>query len=342
MFESIIGQSRAIEQMTGALKHPVNTYVFYGSRGTFVEESARLFASRLIDPTGELDERISKKLFADVIEFEPLGTNYRIKEDVRGGMLEEFRKSPIEGSGKVLIIHDAHLLRADSANTLLKSLEETSDSFFWILISPTPDLLIQTIRSRAFEIEFDRLNADVIENILVDEGVQKEKAIEISKNCSGRLDRARLIASYFSPLVQCSKEVVEKISTSGSSIATCAQRISETFDEIASDVIASNKNELSEVKSTMKDSGYSDKVAKSIISANKSRLEAGEKRLRNQLLLEFLDVLGREYVSFAQSDGVQVFDTISDYKNRLVYNPAEQLFLESLLASISTKMKVNS
>ena len=90
MFESITGQHLAVEQMLRALKRPVNTYVFYGSRGTFVEESARIFASRLIDPSGQLDERISKKVFPDVVEFEPIGTSYRVKEDVRGSILEEF------------------------------------------------------------------------------------------------------------------------------------------------------------------------------------------------------------------------------------------------------------
>ncbi|HQZ14733.1 MAG TPA: hypothetical protein PLT55_02715 [Acidimicrobiia bacterium] len=351
MFESIVGQDLAVEQMSRALKRPVNTYVFYGSRGTFVEESARIFASRLIESSGELDERISKKLFADVIEFVPMGTNYRIKEDVRGSMLQEFRKSPVEGVGKVLIVHDAHLLREDSANTLLKSLEETSENLYWILIAPSPDLLISTIRSRSYEIEFDRLHADVVESILLSEGIRAEKAKDISNNCSGRIDRARLLANFFSPLKKCAVEVVSKISNSGSSISTSAQQIVDTFDEIASDIVAQNKTELSEIKSTMKDSGYSDKVAKSIVSTSKTRLEAGEKRLRHELLLEFLDVLGQEYAKTLSSNsgGIEAqnsalaFETINDYKKRLVYNPSELLFLESLLASIETsKLKVNS
>ncbi len=350
MFESILGQDAAIKQMILALKRPVNTYVFYGSRGTFVEESARIFASRLINPSGELDERIEKKLYADVIEFAPMGTSYRVKEDVRGAMLAEFRKSPIEANSKVLIIHDAHLLRADSANTLLKSLEETPANLHWILISPTPDLLIPTIRSRAYEIYFERLNREVIESILVSENVSLDKAKEISMICSGRIDRARLISSYFSPLNVCAADVVGSLSRSGSSVARAAQQIVETFDEISSDVLASNKSELDEIKSQVKDSGYSDKVAKSIISINKTRLEATGKRLRHDLLSEFLDVLGREFLNNSQSEhngGIDSrmilgFDIINDYRKRLVYNPSELLFLESLLVSLSnTKFKVN-
>ena len=266
-------------------------------------------------------------------------------------MLQEFRKSPVEGVGKVLIVHDAHLLREDSANTLLKSLEETSENLYWILIAPSPDLLISTIRSRSYEIEFDRLHADVVESILLSEGIRAEKAKDISNNCSGRIDRARLLANFFSPLKKCAVEVVSKISNSGSSISTSAQQIVDTFDEIASDIVAQNKTELSEIKSTMKDSGYSDKVAKSSVSTSKTRLEAGEKRLRHELLLEFLDVLGQEYAKTLSSNsgGIEAqnsalaFETINDYKKRLVYNPSELLFLESLLASIETsKLKVNS
>lgn len=352
MFENIKGQDAAVTQLRQALARPVNTYLFLGSRGTFVEEAARIFAARLIDPSGEIDERVSKSLYADVIEFEPMGTNYRVKEDVRESMLSESRKSPIEGSRKVLIVHDAHLLRADSANTLLKSLEEPPSNLFWILIAPSKDSLLATIRSRCYSVEFSRLSPEIIKEVLMLEGIDKSRAEEVSTMCSGRLDRARTLATYFAPLKVCARDIISDIDQSASFAATSAKKVVETFDEIASDVVATNKQKMDATKKAMKDSGYSDKIAQSIVSGTKSRLEAQEKRLRHELLSEFLEALYSRFTQKATArDGtendrkraISAGQKISQFRTRLVYNPSELLFLESLLASISlAEFQVNS
>ena len=352
MFESITGQDHAIEQLMRALARPVNTYVFYGSRGTYVEEAARIFSSRLIDPTGAIENRVLNSLYADVIEFEPMGVSYRVKEDVRESMQSELRKSPVEGNKKVLIVHDAYLLRADSANTLLKSLEEPPENVFWILIAPSIDSLIATIRSRSYAIEFARLTPEIIENRLVLEGVDKNRAREVSQISSGRIDRARNLTSHFAPLEKCALEVASKMKLQSSYVVQSARAVVETFDEIASDVVAANKLEMEAVKKEMKDSGYSDKVASSIVSTTKTRIEAKEKRLRHELLYEFLDALSRVFVSSGISNpgeqstseiGVIAGDTVNEYRKRLVFNPSELLFLESLLASLCLRnSKVNS
>ena len=119
--------------------------------------------------------------------------------------------------------------------------------------------------------------------------------------------------------------------------------MAETIDEISSDVIAMNKKELDEVKKSMKDSGYSDKVAQSIVTSTKKRLEAGEKKLKSELVEEFLDSLQVSYTRTVTSDAdkqmldhaVAVSETIDQYRRRLIFNPSDTLFFESLLASIS-------
>lgn len=355
MFESIIGQDQAVASLLRALNHKVNTYVFYGSRGTFIEEAARIFAARLIDETGSIDERVSKLRYADVIEFEPMGVSYRVKEDVRESMLVESRKSPVEGERKVIVIHDAHLLRADSANTILKSLEEPSENVFWILVAPTKDSLLATIRSRCYEIEFARLSESQIEEILINEGIDPEKAKKVSKSSAGRIDRARSLATYLSPLPNCAQDIATELGRPACSVVNSAKKVVETFDEIASDVVAKNKIEMESIKKEMKDSGYADKIANGIVQATKKRLEAKEKRLRHELMVEFLDSLSQAFMAASYTDRtrrslsaqsentIYAVNKIGDYRKRLTYNPSELLFLESLLASISQhKSKVNS
>lgn len=343
MFEILRGQDDAIRQMINALHHSVNTYAFFGSRGTYVEEAARIFASHLIDASGESDQRVLNRHHVDVVEFEPVGVTYRVKEDVREAMLSELRKAPIETSHKVLIVHDAHLLRSDSANTLLKSLEEPPENVHWILIAPSKDMLLQTIQSRCFSIEFARLRPDIIEDVLVSEGVNADMAHDVSTRCAGRLDRARKLARHYWPIAACTNDIARVNDTHAASCSRNAARIVETIDEISSDVIAMNKKELDEVKKSMKDSGYSDKVAQSIVTSTKKRLEAGEKKLKSELVEEFLDSLQVSYTRTVTSDAdkqmldhaVAVSETIDQYRRRLIFNPSDTLFFESLLASIS-------
>jgi DNA polymerase-3 subunit delta' len=347
MFEQIVGQEMAVVHMTSALNNPVHTYTFYGPRGTYIEEAARIFASRLIDESGNADQRALSHLHADIIEFEPVGQYYRIKEDVRESMQSEMRKAPVEAKKKVLIVHDAHLLREDSANTLLKSLEEPPENIHWILIAPSIDELLPTIRSRSFAIHFARIHQDVIEDVLLAEGIEATSAHEGARASGGRIDRARMIATTFMPLRKYAQEVASSNDDHASFASSTARHISEMFDEISSDVIAHDKNEMDSMKKKMKDSGYADKIAQSIMTSAKARVEAREKRLKNEMIVEFLDALESAFAQRAIEQGdapkIHASEMIEEYRKRLIFNPSDILLLESLIASIFvTRVPLNS
>lgn len=349
MFENIKGQDEAIKSIKSVLVNPVNTYVFYGPRGTYVEEAARLFASRLLSEDGSEDQRVISRIHPDVIEYEPAGVTYKIKEDVRESMLDELRKSPIEGKRKVLIVHDADALRDDSANAMLKSLEEPPQNLFWILIAPSPDSLISTIKSRSFAIHFSLLENKLIESILISEGINADKAQEASIVSGGRVDRARKIANEYWPLRQLSKDIAHDDLSIASRVANNSNRVTESFNEIVSDVIAANKSKLEELKSSLKDSGYADKISQSIMASHKKNIEASEKKLKTELMVEFLDSLECEYKRAAKdanentrANSIHACEIIEASKKRLTFNPSDALFVDSLLSSIGLKQAVNS
>ncbi|MFN8016450.1 MAG: hypothetical protein U0R17_07615 [Acidimicrobiia bacterium] len=346
MFDEIKGQDRAIEVLKLAFVNPVNTYLFIGTRGIFIEQVARNFASYLLNKSGVLDERIVNQIHPDVIEFMPFGVNYRVKEDVRDSMLSELRKSPIESNSKVAIIHDAHLLRSDSANALLKSLEEPGANFYWILIAPSIDSVLPTIRSRCFEVEFSRISNEQISEQLDDAGINQDKIDLISALNLGRIDRAQNLATQYFPLLTCVKNMVKDFDKSGSYVASKTQVLREVFDEISQDVISNNKKHLEQAKENIKNAGYEDKVAKKILSDLKTKSEQQEKRLRSDLMKEFLDLLERYVIDEVKSSSskfsVEAPSVIQDYKKRLLFNPSENLFIESLLSSLClNQIRVN-
>lgn len=73
---------------------------------------------------------------------------------------------PYEGRRRVYIIDDAHRLRIEAANSILKILEEPPDTSLIILVTPRPYMLLETIRSRCQILNFAPLTVSEMESYL--------------------------------------------------------------------------------------------------------------------------------------------------------------------------------
>jgi DNA polymerase-3 subunit delta' len=74
---------------------------------------------------------------------------------------------PYEGKARVFLIEDADKLNDQSANALLKVLEEPPHTSHIILLTSRPDMLLPTIRSRCQMIRFSPLSPEEIERHLL-------------------------------------------------------------------------------------------------------------------------------------------------------------------------------
>jgi DNA polymerase-3 subunit delta' len=74
---------------------------------------------------------------------------------------------PFEGKARVFLVDDADKLNDQSANALLKTLEEPPPTSHTILITSRPAMLLPTIRSRCQAIRFSPLTASEIEQHLL-------------------------------------------------------------------------------------------------------------------------------------------------------------------------------
>jgi DNA polymerase III subunit delta' len=84
---------------------------------------------------------------------------------------------------RIVIISDAHLMNEESQNALLKNLEEPPEGIIFILTTPYPMILRETIRSRCWMLNFQPLRRSEVKEILV-------------KNFSMEAEQAEL-ASFF-------------------------------------------------------------------------------------------------------------------------------------------------
>ena len=131
---------------------------------------------------------IDSSNFPDLSIIEPKDRNIEI-EEVRD-LQNRLSLKSYNNSIKVGIINDAHLLRKDAQNALLKTLEEPKGDTLLIVITSYPQMLLPTIRSRLEEIKFSVVSRKEIEDHLISLGADTEKAKDIALISSGQIGKA--------------------------------------------------------------------------------------------------------------------------------------------------------
>ena len=99
---------------------------------------------------------------------------------------------------KLVLIFDAHLLSdgaGESANALLKILEEPPPNTTLILVTDNRSMLLPTILSRCQIINFPRLSFETVLNILETNGVENKIAIQIASLSDGNIHLALELSS---------------------------------------------------------------------------------------------------------------------------------------------------
>ena len=116
---------------------------------------------------------------------------------------------------KVFIIFDAHLLcigSGESANSLLKILEEPPDNSLFILTTDFKNKLLPTILSRCQKYYFSDIDIFNIQLYLEKQGVDKEKAIEIASFSFGNIQFAtKLINISSTSIFRKTQKFIEQI-----------------------------------------------------------------------------------------------------------------------------------
>lgn len=119
--------------------------------------------------------KVDKRLHPDFISIESISTKIEEIRDFR----EKFSLSPAVAHIKSAIIFNADRLRNESANALLKFLEEPRGKSLIFLIAPSRRSVLDTISSRASELRFSFEGIGLGNLYSRDEVNQKLKEIEI-------------------------------------------------------------------------------------------------------------------------------------------------------------------
>jgi DNA polymerase-3 subunit delta' len=115
-------------------------------------------------------------------------------DQVRTVVLARAAFPPHEGRAKVFIVRRAEELSTAAANALLKTLEEPGAKTHFVLLSATPDSLLPTIRSRTQRVRFAALPEGVVAELLVEQGAERARALEIAHLSGGSMATAAALA----------------------------------------------------------------------------------------------------------------------------------------------------
>lgn len=100
-----------------------------------------------------------------------------------------------EGGYKIMIIWMADKMNTQTANKILKILEEPPQKTVFLLLTEKPDEIIATITSRCQIIEFHKPENDAIESFLLEKGVTATNVKRITHLAQGDINKALKLAN---------------------------------------------------------------------------------------------------------------------------------------------------
>lgn len=353
----LVGQERAVVQLRRAVARPVHAYLVVGPRGSGAEEAARLLAAGLVagpDDPRALDLAL-RGMHPDVVEFEPEGVSYRVKEDVREGIIPESLRSPVESERKVVVVHDADRLsanRAVAANALLKTIEEPPPRTVMVLVTSAPADLPETVRSRCQRIDLAPLSTATIEAALVAEGVPAAAARVAAVRSGGQLGRARALAGPDRDLGDAFVAAARSLDGHTGTAVAVAASLAERIDAVAAALKDSHAGAAAALADELAAAGYPDRSAAALRNRLAERHKREQTAVKRRALAEgitalescYRDVLAGTDAPARNPDGTApavgpveaaaAVDACRTARASLARNPNAALCLEALLVAL--------
>lgn len=185
-FADVLGQEAAKRFLGAALRggRLAHAYLFHGPSGvgklTLAGSLFRAALCRRAPAEGcgacATCARVDGGMHADVHRLlVPEGKRSLPVEDVRALIAETGRK-PVEGALRFFLVDDAHRLGEESANALLKTLEEPPSGTILVLTALRKESVLRTVASRCQGVRFFRLPESVVERALLDRRVAPDAA----------------------------------------------------------------------------------------------------------------------------------------------------------------------
>ncbi len=342
IWDDVVGQPDAVAQLRAAAEHgPVHAYLFAGPAGSTKLQAARAFATTIMTGSDAPDSRDARLILRgehpDVREVRRVGA--RVDKEQAVAIIHEASLTPTEGSRKVMILEEFHLLTPEGAARLLKTIEEPPDSTTFLVLADFVPSDLVTIASRCARIDFRAIGPDVVAARLVAEGIGPAEAMAAARASHGDLDRARVLATdpALSERRAAFVGAPHRLDGTGAVAMRTAAELLAMIDAAAAPLAERQAVEVAELDERIKAHGERGSGKKQLDERHKREL----RRHRTDELRSGLAAMAGTYRDTAVNGGTTDVEACAAAVHRiheaietLDRNPNEKLLLESLLWSL--------
>ena len=321
VWDSVVGQEKAVEQLHQLAVNHVHAYLFVGPEGCGKDEAARAFAAQLITGSDNATSReadlIMRGSFSDVIEV--LREGAAVDKDEAEAIIRLATTTPTESKVKVVIVHEVHLMRDSAAARLLKTIEEPSEKVIFILLADQLVPSLATINSRCVVVQF------VANNVY----------------------RERHLANdpHFAHRQEAFAQIPYKLDGSGATVAQVVDEIFELIEQATTPLMAEQKKELEDLEARVSLTGERGSGRKALQDRHKRQL----RKFNTDELRSGLSTIAGTYHALIVSetqfpDESKYHDAIHRIHKAmgsLGLNVNEELLLQSLFLHCPSLMMLN-
>lgn len=345
-----------------------HAYLFLGSPGSGKLDAAWALAQALLCGQDEAagacascDDcvRVARRTHPDVHYFAPeSATGYLIAQTRE--LLSDVSLAPIRARGKVYIVDRAEQLRANTANALLKTLEEPPENVTFILLGTGSDVMLPTIVSRCQCVPFRPLSTEESTAAVVRAtGLQPDRcrmavsvagsptrAIEFLKSAERQAARRSMVRALDAlaradeaDILTSAKDLMGAVKAPLADVASTQKAILEQNEDYLSrgalkQLEDRNKRELN----ARERSGIMEALAsaRSLLRDALLRLEGSRDELVNE---DVSDVVDRIVARATTAGALRALDAVAAAESRIARNVTPQLAIEVMLFDIRKALK---
>ena len=196
---------------------PSHAYLFHGPSGTGKRAIAREFAAALLmdgarDPGG-VAERVARGSHPDLSWVTPSGAAEMLVSDIEEPVVAAATRTPFESLRRVFVIEAVETMNDQTANRMLKTLEEPPDFVHLLLLTDRREDVLETIASRCQPVRFDAIPPARIAERLLD--AEPELAEACARLALGDARRAAWLAGEQGGALRASAECFVRAALAG-------------------------------------------------------------------------------------------------------------------------------
>jgi DNA polymerase-3 subunit delta' len=196
LYDGVIGHRRVVDLLEREAASPAQAYLFVGPSSVGKATVARRFAAAVLCPEREADcvRRVVAGVHPDLAVVEPDGRSALTVDQARAAAARAVL-APTEAARKVFLFEEAGLMNDEAANSLLKTLEEPTETTVFVLVAESEHDLPATVASRSRTVVFGRVTDDEIVAALEVRGIPAGLAADAVAASGGRPGLALMLAT---------------------------------------------------------------------------------------------------------------------------------------------------